>query len=911
MILRSLSAFWTSAAPGVADHLWQSSIFVLLAAMLAFALRKNQARIRYGVWLAASVKFLIPFTLLMTFGSHLAKPRTNTPTQTAVYSAVEDFSQPFAEQETLVVPQAQPSPSPINPLRWLPPTIVTIWLGGVVVVLLIWATSWFRVSLMMRGAVALREGREVAALRRMEARLGLDRAIRLVLSRNWMEPGIFGILRPVLIWPEGISQHLDERHIDAILAHEIHHTRRRDNLTAAFHMVVEAVFWFHPLVWWVGRRLEEERERACDEEVSLLCQQPQVYAESILRVCKFCSESPLACVSGITGADLKKRIVQIMTDGSTRKLDFGRKLLLLVVGLTMVLVPVVLGQAKATQRLMLAAIKTAPKPLQATARSIFREIEIPSARLLADAQASTPNADAAATQIGTIEPKLKFDVVSIKPIGPDELATGWGFTPDELEVNGASPAALLGYVYQLQFVQERILGGPDWAHTQGYDIRAKVSVEDAAAYAALSHDITLRGDAQRRAMLRVLLEERFHLRAHMETRQGTLYDLVIAKGGLKAKASTSGEKSYITAHGRDHLEVSSTELSAMVPFFAQQLGHPVVDETGLRGKYDFTLDWQANSGDSSASDSSDPSQPSLFTALEDQVGLKLVAHKGPVPVLVLDQIEKRTLDGAELLPDAASGSISSSATQGSGAGLLEHDGNAASQPKFEVASVKRASEEATSGARGTGLGVVEITSQRASYRDINFRSLLMRAYNVKRFQISGPGWIDSDRYDVVATIPEGTPAEDVPVMLQNLLIERFQMKVRGVPKTYEGYVLGVGKGGAKLTPAAHPHASNDANLPDSLSLSFGDHPEEHMSGTTMPALANILSNELGGPVVDSTQLAGKFDISMPAAPGAFNTPEAQANTMTGLRDLGLTLIPGKVQLETIVVDKAEETPTEN
>jgi uncharacterized protein (TIGR03435 family) len=233
------------------------------------------------------------------------------------------------------------------------------------------------------------------------------------------------------------------------------------------------------------------------------------------------------------------------------------------------------------------------------------------------------------------------------------------------------------------------------------------------------------------------------------------------------------------------------------------------------------------------------------------------------------------------------------------------------QAKFEVASVRRASTETTSGARSTGRGFVEITPQRASYRDITLKSLLAKAYNVKEFQISGPGWIDSDHYDVIATIPEGTPEGEVSVMLQNLLTERFQMRIHRVTKPYEGYVLGVAKGGPKFIPAAHPKASNNTNMPDSTSLSMGDHPEEHMFGTTMPALANVLSNRFKRPVVDSTELAGKFDISLPAAPGAFDGPEAETYTITGLRDLGLTLTPGKVPLEFIVADKANETPDEN
>src|SRR6185369_1686767 len=97
-----------------------------------------------------------------------------------------------------------------------------------------------------------------------------------------------------------------------VVAHELCHVRYRDNLSAAIHMFVETVFWFHPLVWWIGKRLVDERERACDEEVLRQGNDPRAYAEGILNVCKLYVESPLACVSGITGADLKKRIQNIL-----------------------------------------------------------------------------------------------------------------------------------------------------------------------------------------------------------------------------------------------------------------------------------------------------------------------------------------------------------------------------------------------------------------------------------------------------------------------------------------------------------------------------------------------------------------------------------------------------------------------
>ncbi len=117
---------------------------------------------------------------------------------------------------------------------------------------------------------------------------------------------MFGIFRPVLLLPEGITERLTAAQLEAILAHELCHVRRRDNLTAAIHMVVETVFWFHPLVWWIRARLIDERERACDEEVLRLGSEAEVYAESILEACKLYLESPLACVSGVTGSDLEE-----------------------------------------------------------------------------------------------------------------------------------------------------------------------------------------------------------------------------------------------------------------------------------------------------------------------------------------------------------------------------------------------------------------------------------------------------------------------------------------------------------------------------------------------------------------------------------------------------------------------------
>jgi bla regulator protein blaR1 len=328
-------------APAMANHLWQSTIFAVLAAILTLAFKKNQARTRHSLWLAASLKFLVPFSLLISLGSRLASPRFSLGGRNGLLSAVEGFSQPFT---FVVVTPVNNATTAAYLLTLLPRLIAAMWLCGFVTVVILWSVRWRRIAAAAHRATPTEQGREVDALRLLEKIGGARRPMALLLSRDSaMEPGIFGIFRPVLLWPATISEHLQDSHLRAILAHEVSHVRRRDNLAAAMHMAVEALFWFHPIVWWLGARLVEERELACDEEVLQLGNSPSIYAESILKTCKFCVGAPLACVSGVTGAELKKRIVRIMTPNLAEKLGPGRRLLLASMGVAAVVGPVLFG----------------------------------------------------------------------------------------------------------------------------------------------------------------------------------------------------------------------------------------------------------------------------------------------------------------------------------------------------------------------------------------------------------------------------------------------------------------------------------------------------------------------------------------------------------------------------------------
>src|SRR5882762_11739613 len=192
MILKYLSALWTAFAPALGNHLWQSTAFAIMAGSLTLILRKNQARARYWLWLVASVKFLIPFSLLISIGSHLPWSRGSAGTKAGLYFAMEEVSQPFSQPATTVISRATPSTVSSSVIHLLPGLLAAVWLCGFLVVLSVWYLRWRGISVAIREAVPLREGREVEALRRLERIGGMRKRIEILLSRASLEPGIFG-----------------------------------------------------------------------------------------------------------------------------------------------------------------------------------------------------------------------------------------------------------------------------------------------------------------------------------------------------------------------------------------------------------------------------------------------------------------------------------------------------------------------------------------------------------------------------------------------------------------------------------------------------------------------------------------------------------------------------------------------
>ena len=220
-----------------------------------------------------------------------------------MYSAIGLAGEPFSEIVPAPAASMPRSPTPRERIASdLAVGLEGIWLSGFAAVMLIWYVRWHKLSGVLRKSRQAFVGREINAAVRRSRRAGGLRG-RIPAATIERPAGAWHLRHPPAspALAGRLSEHLDDEHMEAILAHELMHVRRHDNLTAALHMLVEAVFWFHPLVWWMEQRMVEERERACDEAVIQMGGQPEAYAESLLKACRFCVESPLRCVSGITG----------------------------------------------------------------------------------------------------------------------------------------------------------------------------------------------------------------------------------------------------------------------------------------------------------------------------------------------------------------------------------------------------------------------------------------------------------------------------------------------------------------------------------------------------------------------------------------------------------------------------------
>ena len=319
----------------LANHLWQSTLVAAAAAVFAVVFRRHRARVRAAIWLVASLKFLVPLFALVAIGRAVPWPAMRTVASSSAVAAVETISQPFGTMDWDTSPRETPQTSAGASVWSL--AILMLWATGTIVVATGAIVRARRSRAILHGARAMRLGREAEAVARvLQARPGAR--FDLLVTDARVSPGVVGIRRPALLWPLGLTEHLSDAQLDAVVAHEIGHVERRDNLAAVALNAVRALFWFHPVVWWLDSRWREERERACDERVLARDDDAEQYADGILKVGEFCVGAMAMDHARMAGARLTGRIEAIMNRNAPKTLGWTGR-----IGLTIAMTVVVFG----------------------------------------------------------------------------------------------------------------------------------------------------------------------------------------------------------------------------------------------------------------------------------------------------------------------------------------------------------------------------------------------------------------------------------------------------------------------------------------------------------------------------------------------------------------------------------------
>jgi uncharacterized protein (TIGR03435 family) len=583
--------------------LWQALLIaVLYAAARRVMGRASSPHPRYGLACAAlAVMAAAPLVTWTVLRGPEAGPEPAYRIRSAPPGAPRSagsITLPVSVQATVSAARAEEF------LGW----VVIVWTLGAAVFSARLAAGWV-IAARMRSRLSRRAPPEwQESLRRLGARIGLSRPVRLLVSAGVETPAVVGWLRPVVLAPVGALAGLPAEHVEALLLHELAHIRRHDYLVNILQSAVEALLFYHPAVWWVSGHIRSERELCCDDVAVSISGDALTYARALAQLASY-RPAHAGLTVAANGGSLVGRIARV------------------------------LGQPRPAPR-------TNPGPgllavailLAAGAYGLFGQSERPA-----------------------------FQVASIKPNGsnwsdPTEHPMGVGYRPGgRLTATNASLKLLVRFAYAahesshwLPLPASQVVGGPSWTNNPGYDIEAKPDGPTDPKRAWL--------------MLQTLLADRFKLALHRETRELPVYNLTVAKGGPKLPAAKEagcisfppGTQPHYVAGKVDcgyvsgpfsrnsaglQIEGRKVHMADLVRELTSVLDRPVADKTGFTGEFDLKLLFTSDAsllGFGTGRLPTDPNLPNIFAALEEQLGLKLTPAKGPVEVLVIDHVEKPT-----------------------------------------------------------------------------------------------------------------------------------------------------------------------------------------------------------------------------------------------------------------------------
>jgi uncharacterized protein (TIGR03435 family) len=474
------------------------------------------------------------------------------------------------------------------------------------------AVAFWRLRRIRRCGLPWLEGE--ALVQALATKAGIRRRVDVLLHHEILAPVTYGLARPTIVLPSDVSAWSDTDVLQAVV-HELEHVHRGDWFISLVSRVVCALYWFHPLVWIAWSSLSLESERACDDAV-LRSAEGTAYAEQLVALARRLSSATLRpVVSMANRSDLSVRISAVLDPGQSRGRAGGLSATLAAAAA----VVIVLGIS----------------PLRAVAK------------LDADHLAPSQVADAK---------RPAFEVASIKPNVSGDWRNGQSTQP-----GGRFTARNVTLRFLIQGAYGRlpdflVSGGPSWIDSDRFDIVAKAEGNPTPE--------------QFGVMVRTLLAERFNLSLHNEIRQLPVYALVMARrdgkvgpqmqiaavdcpGGRGNTPPPEHQPSSCGMHlsPGGHLSAGGVTMVQVAQALSRQVNRVVLDRTRLTGQFDLNLEWTPGPGEFQlpvpadgprTGDPSPVSGPSIFTALQEQLGLKLNSEKGPVNVLAVDRAERPT-----------------------------------------------------------------------------------------------------------------------------------------------------------------------------------------------------------------------------------------------------------------------------
>jgi beta-lactamase regulating signal transducer with metallopeptidase domain len=319
--------------PLVANHLWQTAVFALMAWGIVRLLRRSTARIRYFIWSIALVKFLLPSALLILalelIGVDIALTAPATRAGAEIVSRIAQPILPILDPGAAPAAETMADASPANREnhRELYCLLSLFWGLGAAAVSTRWLVRRWRFRLALRVGVEITTGREAVAFKQARSWLFPHRGIKLVAVPGLRNLGVWRVWRPIVLLPDGLAERLSDRELEAVMMHELVHVMRHDNLRDTWRMLLCCLFWFHPMIWLIGRELLAEREVICDEAVIRYSGDARTYAAGLWKVAQYGLGWDFAGISRAAGSTLSRRIkLMLNAEGPTNLSPFGRVL---------------------------------------------------------------------------------------------------------------------------------------------------------------------------------------------------------------------------------------------------------------------------------------------------------------------------------------------------------------------------------------------------------------------------------------------------------------------------------------------------------------------------------------------------------------------------------------------------------